>query len=74
MRVEIQKLADKFTTYQQNPLNTSIIRFQNENFIDNNIHLAYPSQLERLHSTRKLYKIYYIFINHLSYFKYKIIH
>ena len=55
MRREMRSLATKFTNYQQNRLTVRVVPFQNERFVDRNVHLHYNAQLERLSVARKLY-------------------
>jgi len=39
MRREMRSLATKFSNYQQNRLTVRVVPFQNERFVDRNVHL-----------------------------------
>ena len=67
MRREMAQLGRKYSNRYENPLKCTMIYFENENFLRNNIHLEYNSQVQRMHDIRHWYKIYW-FLYKILYF------
>ena len=55
MKREMRSLAEKFSNYKENRLTVRVVPFENERFIQNNVHLHYNSQIDRISVARKLY-------------------
>ena len=58
MNNELRKMGEKFTNRTEIPLMCRMINFQNDRFLDNNIHLTYEAQKQRISAIRKIYKMY----------------
>ena len=58
MRRVMEKMTVQFSNKQANALACKMIFFENEEFMDNDIHLTKRMQLERLADSRKDYELY----------------
>ena len=58
MNNELRKMGEKFSNRTEIPLMCRMINFESDRFLDNNIHLTYEAQQQRITAIRKIYKMY----------------
>ena len=52
-------MGEKFSNRTEIPLMCRMINFESDRFVDNNIHLTYEAQQQRITAIRKIYKMYF---------------
>ena len=52
-------MGEKFSNRPEIPLMCRMINFESDRFLDNNIHLTYEAQQQRITAIRKIYKMYF---------------
>ena len=55
---EMLKMGEKFTNRADNPLKCRMVNINTDKFLNNNIHLTYAAQKDRIIAIRKIYKMH----------------